>query len=259
MKKSLSFTDIILYLISIFAIVGMAMYLSVFFQVDHQILFDTASYGYFLNTIYVQRLYYCIYDEVNNPYYLFYVPAEVEKINNYNSLSRCFTIISNQYREVLENITEKDRIIIKYNLRNISEVPIFLFYDVKNKKKIWIKEHGKDLFYDERKNIWDSFLDYMITINWFKKGIELMGKVRTMIEYESNIENLLSCGTDRTYYISTVMSLPVLTINTKRELYSVNTYKFVRIRGKECKKVTYTFTRDPQTGRRTVDIKEEKC
>ncbi|MEM0379196.1 MAG: hypothetical protein QXG71_00295 [Nanopusillaceae archaeon] len=259
MKKSLSFTDIILYLISIFSVVGVAIYLSAFFQVENQVLFDTNSYGYFLNTIYVQRLYYCIYDEIKDPYYLFYFPAEIEKINDYSSLKNCFTIISNEYKELLENKTEIDSIIIKYNIRNVSEVPIFLFYDLKNKRKIWIKEHGKDLFYDEQKNIWNSFLDYINPINWFMKNIELMDKAISMLEYESNIENLLSCDTDRTYYISTIMSLPILAINTKRELYAINTYKFIRIRGKECKKVIYTFIKNPETGKRTIEVKEEKC
>lgn len=256
MKKSLSFTDIILYLISTFVILGMSIFLSVFFQTESQIYFDSASYGAFLNTIYISRLYYCLYEETKNPYILFYFPRDIEKINSYSSLEKCFSTISINYKDLFENQSSDNKIILKYNIRNLSEVPIFLFYNVKNKSKIWVKDQAKQLFFDEQKDIWSTFLDIIFPI---PKIIDTINKFTTKIELESNPENLIKCDSDKSYYISSIFTLPFLSIDTKRNLYSVNVYKFIRVRGKECKKVTYISNIDPNTGKRNLEVVQETC
>lgn len=256
MKKSLSFTDIILYLVSVFVILGVSMYLSIFIQTENQQFFDMTSYSTFLNTIYASRLYYCLYEETKDPYLLFYFPAGIDKINSYSSIEKCYSIITTNIMELVENQSSKDSIVLKYNIRNLSEIPIFAFLDLKTGNKIWIKSYIDQLFIDERKNdIWNKIVDSIFP---FPRIIDTINKFITKIELELNPEYLLSCNTDRSYYISTVFTLPFLSVDTKRNLYSVNVYKFVKIRGKECKKIVISYTTDQQ-GRRQISYKSENC
>lgn len=257
MKKSLSFTDIVLYLISVFVILGVSMYLSVFFQTENQVFFDMTSYSLFLNTIYKNRLYYCLYKETKDPYILFYLPEKIEKINSYSSLlEKCYTVVGTSISELVENKSEKDTIILKYNTRNIAEIPIFVFLDLKNNEKIWIYSHAKKLFKDEKKrDLWSNIVNFVFPV---MRLIDAVRKFIQKIEFESNPENFLSCSSDRAYYISAVFTLPFLSIDTKRDLYTINIYKFIKIKGKECKKIIISQTVDQQ-GRRQTSYKSESC
>lgn len=105
---------------------------------------DFSNYIAFMNELYYERLYYCLYKLYGNPQYLFYIPNEtianatVSNSNDISYLDNCYsplnfeltypinssTISSGVYNVTLENL-------------NMSSVPTFIIQDAENRNNIY--------------------------------------------------------------------------------------------------------------------------
>jgi hypothetical protein len=133
--RALSLKDIIEYIaaavIIIFAFFVIAL-LYAFFNIES---FSQYMFQQFTNSLLIDRLNYCLYESMKNPFLLFYAP-NMNIINKHNdTYQKCFMNISGTFYYFINQTNESNK--LKYTYLNFSynDYIYFFFYNINNINK----------------------------------------------------------------------------------------------------------------------------
>jgi len=268
--RGISITDILMYIIATVVIVGLAFYLAFFLDVTVSVSLSSEDYLLFLNSLYLNRINYCIYLATNDSTYLFYFVKDMnvsssKEISNY--LKDCFSrVISNvsilegnystnsdeDLRKLSEYVclsedpnfisyiksTYKNSIILIYQPKQISTVPVFAYINVSNYSKIgWIMEpaiflleqegYSGDIIFKILGGISNVIIPGTSSI-W--KDIEDYIRNKIIESIENSAGNSINCKNGNGYSILPMFSLQTMVVDTQRNLYVLSIHQFSMVK-----------------------------
>jgi len=268
--RGISITDILMYIIATVVIVGFAFYLALFLNVTASVSLSSEDYLLFLNSLYLSRINYCMYLATNDSNYLFYFVKDMnvsssKEISNY--LKDCFSrVISNvsilvgnystKSDEDLKRLSEyvcmyedpnfiadiksayKDSVILIYQPKQISTVPVFAYINISNYSKIgWIMEpaiflleqegYSGDIIFKILGGISNIIVPGTSSI-W--KNIEDYIRNKIIEGIRKNAENSINCKVGNGYSILPMFSIQTMVVDTQRNLYVLSVHQFSMVK-----------------------------
>jgi len=268
--RGISITDILMYIIATVVIVGLAFYFALFLDITLSMSLSSEDYLLFLNSLYLNRINYCIYLATNDSTYLFYFVKDMNissssEISNY--LRDCFSrVISNvsmlegnystssdeDLRRLSEYVclfedpnfidyvknTYKNSIILIYQPKQISTVPVFAYINVSNYSKIgWIMEpaiflleqegYSGDIIFKILGRVSNVIVPGTSSI-W--KNIEDYIRNKIIEGIKNSTETSINCKVGSGYSILPMFSLQTMVVDTQRNLYVLSVHQFSMVK-----------------------------
>jgi len=273
--RGISITDILMYIMAMVIIIGVSIYLIFFFDVTVSMSLSSENYLLFLNSLYLNRINYCIYLATKDPTYLFYFVRDMnisssKDVSNY--LKDCFSrVISNvsilvgnystDSDEDLKRLSEyvcssedpnfinyvkntyKNSVILIYQPKQISTVPVFAYINISNTDQIgWITEPAILLL--EQEGYGGSMIFKILSgvssiiipgISFIWRDLEDYIKNKIIEDISNSAESFINCKASEGYSILPMFSLQTMVVDTYRNLYvlSVHQFSMVKNLGKE--------------------------
>jgi hypothetical protein len=130
--RSLSLKDIIEYIAAAVVIIFAFFVIAILYALLSVESYSEYTYQQFTNSLLVDRLNYCLYEETRNPLLLFYAPNP-NIINEYSDVyQQCFMNISGTLYYYLNQSNQSNKIIYTYLNFSYDDYIYFFFYNINN-------------------------------------------------------------------------------------------------------------------------------
>jgi hypothetical protein len=130
--RSLSLKDIIEYIAAAVVIIFAFFVIAILYALLSVESYSEYTYQQFTNSLLVDRLNYCLYENTSNPLLLFYAPNP-NIINEYSDVyQECFMNISGTLYYYLNQSNQSNKIIYTYLNFSYDDYIYFFFYDINN-------------------------------------------------------------------------------------------------------------------------------
>ncbi len=259
MMRSIAIYDVLLYVITAVVVIGLSFYFTMLIRATYSVSLDSNTYLLFLNSLYASRLNYCIYTVTHDPKYLFYLDKDIDTSNiPKEALEKCFSKVTlntviilgnfslsnekdlerlSQFvcNEVSESFIEeikneyKGGFIAIYQPKEVSTVPIFLFYNPFTNEKKWIFTPVYTLFSQEKggwvegiANFFRNLGSYIITGRSAEENL--------MLDLRQNANQFINCKLDKEYAVFPMYAIQALVVDTNRNLYIETTLQFIKVK-----------------------------
>jgi len=284
--KGISISEVLMYIIAVVIIVGLTFYFAFFLNVSASASMASENYLLFLNSLYLNRINYCTYLATNDSNYLFYFVRDMN-ISNIKELpdyiKNCFSRVienvnilkgnysvnsdedlkrlseeicgydSDNFKNIIKNEYE-NCIILIYQTKEMSTVPIFAYINTSSNNVSWILEPAKALLEQEKTSEYTEDWNKKVLMVLFPPGYLLYRWVQEYHEnqliqsLEKNAESLVSCTADRSYSIVPAFALQSLVVDTNRNLYVLSVMQFSKTKNLGERVVVVNLTSRNVTG-----------
>jgi hypothetical protein len=130
--RSLSLKDIIEYIAAAVVIIFSFFIIAILYALFNIESYSEYTYQQFTNSLLVDRLNYCLYEDTGNPLLLFYAPNP-NIINEYNSVyQQCFMNISGTLYYFINESNQSNKAIYTYLNFSYDDYIYFFFYNINN-------------------------------------------------------------------------------------------------------------------------------
>lgn len=130
--RSLSIKDIIEYIAAAVVIIFAFFVIAILYALLSVESYSEYTYQQFTNSLLVDRLNYCLYEDTKNPLLLFYAP-NLNIINEYSYVyQQCFMNISGTLYYYLNQSNQSNKVIYTYLNFSYDDYIYFFFYDINN-------------------------------------------------------------------------------------------------------------------------------
>lgn len=130
--RSLSLKDIIEYIAAAVVIIFAFFIVAILYALFNIESYSEYTYQQFTNSLLIDRLNYCLYEDTGNPLLLFYAPNP-NIINEYNNVyQQCFMNISGTLDYFTNESNQSNEVIYTYLNFSYDDYIYFFFYDINN-------------------------------------------------------------------------------------------------------------------------------
>jgi len=130
--RSLSLKDIIEYIAAAVVIIVTFFIIAILYALLNVESYSEYTYQQFTNSLLIDRLNYCLYEETGNPLLLFYAPNP-NIINEYNNIyQQCFMNISGTFYYFTNESNQSNKVIYTYLNFSYEDYIYFFFYNINN-------------------------------------------------------------------------------------------------------------------------------
>jgi len=130
--RSLSLKDIIEYIAAAVIIIFAFFVIAILYALLSVESYSQYTYQQFTNSLLIDRLNYCLYEETGNPLLLFYAPNP-NIINEYNNIyQQCFMNVSGTLYYYLNQSNQSNEVIYTYLNFSYDDYIYFFFYNINN-------------------------------------------------------------------------------------------------------------------------------
>jgi len=130
--RSLSLKDIIEYIAAAVVIIFAFFIVAILYALFNIESYSEYTYQQFTNSLLIDRLNYCLYEDTGNPLLLFYAPNP-NIINEYNNIyQQCFINISGTLDYFTNESNQSNKAIFTYLNFSYDDYIYFFFYDINN-------------------------------------------------------------------------------------------------------------------------------
>ena len=130
--RSLSLKDIIEYIAAAVVIIFAFFVIAILYALFNIESYSEYTYQQFTNSLLIDRLNYCLYEDTGNPLLLFYAPNP-NIINEYNNVyQQCFMNISGTLDYFTNESNQSNEVIYTYLNFSYDDYIYFFFYDINN-------------------------------------------------------------------------------------------------------------------------------
>jgi len=130
--RSLSLKDIIEYIAAAVVIIFAFFVIAILYALFNIESYSQYTYQQFTNSLLIDRLNYCLYENTGNPLLLFYAPNP-NIINEYNNTyQQCFINISGTFYYFTNESNQSNKVIYNYLNFSYDDYIYFFFYNINN-------------------------------------------------------------------------------------------------------------------------------
>jgi hypothetical protein len=130
--RSLSLKDIIEYITAAVIIIFVFFVIAILYTLFNIESYSEYTYQQFTNSLLIDRLNYCLYENTKNPLLLFYAPNQ-NIINKYNNIyQQCFMNISGTFYYFINQSNQSNKFIYTYLNFSYNDYIYFFFYNINN-------------------------------------------------------------------------------------------------------------------------------
>jgi len=130
--RSLSLKDIIEYIAAAVVIIFAFFIIAILYALFNIESYSEYTYQQFTNSLLIDRLNYCLYENTGNPLLLFYAPNQ-NIINEYNNTyQQCFMNISGTFYYFTNESNQSNKAIYNYLNFSYDDYIYFFFYNINN-------------------------------------------------------------------------------------------------------------------------------
>jgi hypothetical protein len=130
--RSLSLKDIIEYIAAAVVIIVTFFIIAILYALLNVESYSEYTYQQFTNSLLIDRLNYCLYENTKNPLLLFYAPNP-NIINEYNNIyQQCFMNISGTFYYFTNESNQSNKVIYTYLNFSYDDYIYFFFYNINN-------------------------------------------------------------------------------------------------------------------------------
>ncbi|EOD42706.1 Uncharacterized protein Nst1_045 [Candidatus Nanobsidianus stetteri] len=130
--RSLSLKDIIEYIAAAVVIIFAFFIVAILYALFNIESYSEYTYQQFTNSLLIDRLNYCLYEDTGNPLLLFYAPNP-NIINEYNNVyQQCFMNVSGTLYYFINESNQSNEAIYTYLNLSYDDYIYFFFYDINN-------------------------------------------------------------------------------------------------------------------------------
>jgi hypothetical protein len=130
--RSLSLKDIIEYIAAAVVIIFAFFVIAILYALLSVESYSEYTYQQFTNSLLIDRLNYCLYEDTVNPLLLFYAPTP-NIINEYNNIyQQCFMNISGTFYYLINEANQSSEVIFTYLNLSYHDYIYFFFYNINN-------------------------------------------------------------------------------------------------------------------------------
>ena len=130
--RSLSLKDIIEYIAAAVVIIFAFFIIAILYALFNIESYSEYTYQQFTNSLLIDRLNYCLYENTGNPLLLFYAPNQ-NIINEYNNIyQQCFMNISGTFYYFTNESNQSNKAIYNYLNFSYDDYIYFFFYNINN-------------------------------------------------------------------------------------------------------------------------------
>jgi len=130
--RSLSLKDIIEYIAAAVVIIFAFFIVAILYALFNIESYSEYTYQQFTNSLLIDRLNYCLYEDTGNPLLLFYAPNP-NIINEYNNVyQQCFMNISGTFYYFTNESNQSNKAIFTYLNFSYDDYIYFFFYNINN-------------------------------------------------------------------------------------------------------------------------------
>jgi len=130
--RSLSLKDIIEYIAAAVIIIFAFFVIAILYALLSVESYSQYTYQQFTNSLLIDRLNYCLYEDTGNPLLLFYAPNP-NIINEYNNIyQQCFMNVSGTLYYYLNQSNQSNEVIYTYLNFSYDDYIYFFFYNINN-------------------------------------------------------------------------------------------------------------------------------
>ena len=130
--RSLSLKDIIEYIAAAVVIIFTFFVIAILYALFNIESYSEYTYQQFTNSLLIDRLNYCLYENTKNPLLLFYAPNQ-NIINKYNdTYQQCFMNISGTFYYFINQSNQSNKFIYTYINFSYDDYIYFFFYNINN-------------------------------------------------------------------------------------------------------------------------------
>jgi len=130
--RSLSLKDIIEYIAAAVVIIFAFFIIAILYALFNIESYSEYTYQQFTNSLLIDRLNYCLYENTGNPLLLFYAPNP-NIINEYNNTyQQCFMNISGTFYYFINESNQSNEVIYTYLNFSYDDYIYFFFYNINN-------------------------------------------------------------------------------------------------------------------------------
>jgi len=130
--RSLSLKDIIEYIAAAVVIIFAFFVIAILYALFNIESYSQYTYQQFTNSLLIDRLNYCLYENTGNPLLLFYAPNQ-NIINEYNNTyQQCFMNISGTFYYFINQSNQSNEFIYTYLNFSYDDYIYFFFYNINN-------------------------------------------------------------------------------------------------------------------------------
>jgi len=130
--RSLSLKDIIEYIAAAVVIIVTFFIVAILYAFFNIESYSEYTYQQFTNSLLIDRLNYCLYENTGNPLLLFYAP-NLQIINEYNNTyQQCFMNVSGTLYYYINQSNQSDQVNYTYLNFSYDDYIYFFFYDINN-------------------------------------------------------------------------------------------------------------------------------
>jgi hypothetical protein len=133
--RSLSLKDIIEYIAAAVVIIFAFFIIAILYALFNVESYSEYTYQQFTNSLLIDRLNYCLYEDTGNPLLLFYAPNPniIININTYNNIyQQCFMNISGTFYYLINVSNQSSEVIFTYLNFSYDDYVYFFFYNINN-------------------------------------------------------------------------------------------------------------------------------
>jgi hypothetical protein len=212
--RSLSLKDIIEYIAAAVVIIFAFFVIAILYALFSVESYSEYTYQQFTNSLLIDRLNYCLYEDTGNPLLLFYAPNLniIIDINAYNNIyKQCFMNVSGMFYYYINESNQSSKVIYTYLNLSYDDYVYFFFYDINN--------IGHSYYYDP----YGLASKYNIDVNPYYVAYNIHNIYYTYEDLTSLNQFLINYFYKYSLYI----------YNETKYMYQ--TYKFINIQGKLAK------------------------
>jgi len=130
--RSLSLKDIIEYIAAAVVIIFAFFIIAILYALFNIESYSEYTYQQFTNSLLIDRLNYCLYENTGNPLLLFYAPNQ-NIINEYNNTyQQCFMNVSGTFYYFTNESNQSNKAIYNYLNFSYDDYIYFFFYNINN-------------------------------------------------------------------------------------------------------------------------------
>jgi len=130
--RSLSLKDIIEYIAAAVVIIFAFFVIAILYALFNIESYSEYLYQQFTNSLLIDRLNYCLYEDTGNPLLLFYAPNP-NIINEYNNIyQQCFMNVSGTFYYLINESNQSNEVIYTYLNFSYDDYIYFFFYNINN-------------------------------------------------------------------------------------------------------------------------------
>jgi hypothetical protein len=129
--RSLSLKDIIEYIAAAVVIIFSFFIIAILYALFNIESYSEYTYQQFTNSLLIDRLNYCLYEDTGNPLLLFYAPNP-NIISEYNIYQQCFMNLSGTFYYLINKVNQSSEVIYTYLNLSYDDYIYFFFYNINN-------------------------------------------------------------------------------------------------------------------------------